>query len=284
MSANLSDDDKLASHLLPGLSTAGVPKSLKGNVHPFNYNDFSHLLHLVAENDIGVIKMEVIRNVAPSDDFLQRVRKLASDKDIVLIFDECTSGFRECFGGLHKKYEVYPDIAVYGKTLGNGYAVSAVVGREEIMQSAQSTFISSTFWTERLGSAAALKALDVMERVKPWEAAIEIGLNVRKIWQETAEANGLKISVSGLPALSSYSFQYADNLAYKTLITQEFLKRGYLAGTILYASNAHDINKFDEYAAILDDVYKIIADCENGRSVNDFLDGPICHAGFKRLN
>ena len=284
LSANLSDDDKLAGHLLPGLSTAGVPKSLRGNVHPFNYNDFSHLSQLVAENDIGVIKMEVIRNVEPSDDFLQRVRKLASDKDIVLIFDECTSGFRECFGGLHKKYEVYPDIAVYGKTLGNGYAVSAVVGREEIMQSAQSTFISSTFWTERLGSVAALKALEVMEQVRPWETAIEFGFEVQKIWKEAAEANGLKISVSGLPALSSYSFQYAENLAYKTLITQEFLKRGYLAGTILYASYAHDIKKLDEYATILDDVYKLIANCEDGQSVNDLLDGPICHAGFKRLN
>ena len=284
LSANLSDDDKLAGHLLPGLSTAGVPNSLKGNVHPFNYNDFSHLSQLVAENDIGVIKMEVIRNVEPSDDFLQRVRKLASDKNIVLIFDECTSGFRECFGGLHKKYHVYPDIAVYGKTLGNGYAVSAVVGREEIMQSAQSTFISSTFWTERLGSVAALKALEVMEQVRPWETAIEIGLSVQQIWKDTAEANGLKISVSGLPALSSYSFQYADNLAYKTLITQEFLKRGYLAGTILYASYAHDIKKFGEYTTILNDVYKLIADCEDGQSVNDLLDGPICHAGFKRLN
>ena len=284
LSANLSDDDKLAGHLLPGLSTAGVPKSLKGNVHPFNYNDFSHLSRLVSDNDIGVIKMEVIRNVEPSDDFLQRVRKLASDNNIVLIFDECTSGFRECFGGLHKKYNVYPDMAVYGKTLGNGYAVSAVVGREEIMQSAQSTFISSTFWTERLGSVAALKTLEVMEQVRPWETAIEIGLRVQQIWKETAEMNGLKISVSGLPALSSYSFESTDNLAYKTLTTQEFLKRGYLAGTILYASNAHDINKFDEYAAILDEVYKLIAKCENGQSVNDLLDGPICHAGFKRLN
>ena len=284
LSANLSDDDKLAGHLLPGLSTAGVPKSLKGNVHPFNYNDFSYLSRLVSENDIGVIKMEVIRNIEPSDDFLQRVRKLATEKNIVLIFDECTSGFRECFGGLHKKYGVYPDIAVYGKTLGNGYAVSAVVGREEIMQSAQSTFISSTFWTERLGSAAALKTLAVMEKVKPWKTAIEVGLKVRKIWMETAEANGLNLSISGLPALSSYSFVSENALAYKTLITQEFLKRGYLAGTILYASNAHDITKFDEYTAILSNVYKLIADCESGQSVHNLLNGPTCHADFKRLN
>jgi glutamate-1-semialdehyde 2,1-aminomutase len=152
------------------------------------------------------------------------------------------------------------------------------------MQSAQSSFISSTFWTERIGSAAALRALEVMENVKPWETAIEVGFKVREIWTETADANGLDISVSGLPALSSYSFASKNALAYKTLITQEFLKRGYLAGTILYASNAHDTTKFDEYAAILDNVFKLIADCENGQSLNNLLDGPICHAGFKRLN
>ena len=284
LSANLSDDDKLADHLLPGLSTAGVPKSLKGNVHPFNYNDFATLAQLVSENDIGVIKMEVFRNIEPSDFFLHRVRKLATDNNIVLIFDECTSGFRECYGGLHKKYEVYPDIAVYGKTLGNGYAVSAVVGREEIMQSAQATFISSTFWTERIGSVAALKVLEVMEIERPWETAMAVGSKVQSIWTETAKAHGLKISVSGLPALSSYSFISDNALAYKTLVTQEFIKRGYLAGTTFYASNAHDVRKFDEYASILNDVYKLIADCENGRSIEKLLDGPICHAGFKRLN
>ena len=284
LSANLTEDDQLADHLLPGLSTAGVPKSLIGNVHPFNYNDFSRLVELVAENDICTIKMEVIRNMEPEDDFLQRVRKLATDNDIVLIFDECTSGFRECFGGLHKKYAIFPDIAVYGKTLGNGYAVSAVVGREEIMQSAQSTFISSTFWTERLGSAAALKALEVMEKEKPWETAKKVGLKIREIWQEAARQSGVEISLSGLPALSSYSIVSENSLAYKTLVTQEFLKRGYLAGTILYASNAHDISKFDEYAEILNKVYSLIADCENGQDINILLDGPICHAGFRRLN
>ena len=90
--------------------------------------------------------------------------------------------------------------------------------------------------------------------------------------------------MSGLPALSSYSIVSENSLAYKTLVTQEFLKRGYLAGTILYASNAHDISKFDEYAEILNKVYSLIADCENGQDINILLDGPICHAGFRRLN
>ena len=284
LSANLAEDDKLADHILPGLSTVGVPKSLRGNVHPFNYNDFDCLKKLVTENSIGVIKMEVVRNFEPKDNFLHKVRKLATDKGIVLIFDECTSGFRECYGGLHKKYKVYPDIAVYGKTLGNGYAISAVVGRDDIMQAAQSTFISSTFWTERIGSAAGLKTLEVMKQEKPWENAMSVGILARKIWHENAKNNGLEISVSGLPALSNYSIISKNSLAYKTLITQEFLKRGYLAGTILYASQAHDINKFDEYSEILNEAYSLISECENGRDISELLDGPICHSGFKRLN
>jgi len=284
LSANLADDDKLAGHLLPGLSVSGVPKSLKGNVHPFNYNDFDALEDLVKSQSIGVIKMEVVRNFEPTDNFLFKVRELASKNNIVLIFDECTSGFRECNGGLHKIYGVFPDIAVYGKTLGNGYAVSAVVGREEIMQAAQSTFISSTFWTERIGSAAALKTLEIMEREQPWKHAISVGEHVRKIWSETALKHNLKVSINGLRALSSYLILSENALAYKTLLTQEFLKRGYLAGTIFYACSAHELDKFDEYSEILDSTFKTIAECENGRDVYQLLEGPMCHAGFKRLN
>lgn len=284
LSANLADDDQLAGHLLPGLSTAGVPKSLKGNVHPFNYNDFDRLELLVKEKSIGVIKMEVVRNFEPENGFLSRVRKLASQNGVVLIFDECTSGFRECYGGLHKQYKVHPDIAVYGKTLGNGYAISAVVGREEIMQSAQATFISSTFWTERIGSVAALKTLEVMQEERPWEQAKKVGYGVRKIWSEIATQNNLEITLSGLPALSTYSFKSDHALAYKTLLTQEFLKSGYLASTLLFASSAHDLSNFDEYSEILNVIYRNIAECESGRDVKELLEGPVCHSGFKRLN
>jgi glutamate-1-semialdehyde 2,1-aminomutase len=117
LSANLGDDAGLDGHLLPGLQPNGVPRSLKGTVFPFNYNNYAELEALVNAQDIGVIKMEVIRNMGPKDSFLHKVRKLATDRGIVLIFDECTSGFRETFGGLHLKYNVNPDIAVFGKAL-----------------------------------------------------------------------------------------------------------------------------------------------------------------------
>jgi glutamate-1-semialdehyde aminotransferase len=152
LSANHNDGDGLSNHLLPGLDPMGVPKNLKNTVHPFLYNNFEELLNIVNNHKIGVIKMEVVRNFGPENDFLQKVRNLATQKSIVLIFDECTSGFRETYGGIFKKYNVEPDMTMFGKTIGNGYALTAVVGKREIMEAAQKTFISSTFWTERIGA------------------------------------------------------------------------------------------------------------------------------------
>ena len=158
LAANLSSKDKLNKHLLSGLKPLGVPKSLSGSTLTFSYNNISELEDLIKKNkDIGVIKMEVSRNLEPKHGFLKKVRDLANKNRIILIFDECTSGFRQTFGGLHKLYNVNPDIAIFGKALGNGYAINAVIGKKDIMEFAQSTFISSTFWTERIGPSAALK-------------------------------------------------------------------------------------------------------------------------------
>lgn len=285
LSANLASGENLDGHLLPGLEPKGVPRHLAGSTHPFFYNDFEALEKLVTENNIGVIKMEVLRNAEPHDGFLHKVRKLATDKNIVLVFDECTSGFRETFGGLHKKYDVEPDIAIFGKTLGNGYAVNAVVGRESVMQAAQSTFISSTFWTERIGSVAALKALEVMEREKSWEQITAIGRKACKKWQELADHNGLKIEIFGLPAIAVYAFDGPDAKKYSTYLTQEMLHRGYLASTCLYASLAHTDEKLNAYFDHLDEVFATIAKCAKGElDINSLLNGPVAHSGFKRLN
>lgn len=285
LSANHNDGDDLSGHLLPGLSPKGVPKNLKDTVYPFNYNNYEELLSIVENNDIGVIKMEVVRNYGPENNFLQKVRALATQKNIVLIFDECTSGFRETFGGIYKKYGVEPDMAMYGKTIGNGYALTAVVGKRCVMEAAQTTFISSTFWTERIGPTAALATLKVMERVKSWETITEMGNKMRNGWQKLADAYHLSINISGIPALSTYSFNSPDAMAYKTLITQEMLKKGFLASTNFYASTAHNDENLDLYFNALEDVYKSIRECNNGKlKIENLLEGPICHGGFKRLN
>ncbi len=229
--------------------------------------------------------MEVVRNFGPENNFLQKVRDLATRKNIVLIFDECTSGFRETVGGIYKIYGVEPDMAMYGKTIGNGYALTAVVGKRSVMEAAQNTFISSTFWTERIGPTAALATLKVMERIKSWETITAIGTKMQSGWQKLADEHRLSITVAGIPALSTYSFNSEAALAYKTFIAQEMLKKGFLASTIFYSCIEHTDDKFELYFNALDEVFAIIAKCERSdQNINSLLEGPIVHSGFKRLN
>jgi glutamate-1-semialdehyde aminotransferase len=285
LSTNHNQIDGLSGHLLPGLNPEGVPKNLKDTVFPFHYNDIEELQQLILTQDIGVIKMEVVRNFGPENDFLKKVREIATKNNIVLVFDECTSGFRETYGGIYLKYGVEPDVAMFGKTIGNGYALTAVVGRREVMEAAQKTFISSTFWTERIGPTAALKTLEIMDRIKSWDIITERGAKMQKGWIELAANHALVISVSGIPSLSTYNFTSDDALKYKTLITQEMLKKGFLASTNFYACIEHHDIYFESYFNALDSVYKIISECEKGyKNINNLLEGPVCHSGFKRLN
>jgi glutamate-1-semialdehyde 2,1-aminomutase len=284
LAANLGDGRNLAGHLLPGLEPNGVPSGLRGTVLPFNYNRFDELAALADSHDLAAVIMEVARNQEPADGFLEKVRELTRRRGIVLIFDECTSGFRQTFGGLHKLYGVEPDLAIFGKTLGNGYAITAVIGRRAVMEAAQASFISSTFWTERIGPSAALKTLQVMERLRSWETITATGRDISARWQGLAARHGLSISVSGLPALTSFSFAGTRALAYKTLISQQLLAQGYLAGTAVYVCTEHTPQIVDGYFAALEPVFALIRECEDGRDVESLLKGPVCHAGFRRLN
>ena len=284
LSANLGDEKGLDGHLLPGLEPNGVPRNLRGSVLPFSYNNFAELEALVSAHDIGVIKMEVARSNGPQDNFLHKVRQLATDRGIVLIFDECTSGFRQTFGGLHKLYGVEPDMAMFGKALGNGYAITGIIGRREIMEAAQSTFISSTFWTERIGPTAALATLEVMGRIQSWDTITQTGLNIRKGWQQIADKHALKIDHWGLPALTGFTFQSQNASAYKTLITQEMLSKGYLAGNSVYVCIDHTRQIVGDYLNALDPIFALVKECEEGREVTGLLKGPVCHGGFRRLN
>ena len=285
LSANLKSTDGLKPHLMPGLDPAGVPKSLKNTAIPFNYNNFHELEKIVREHDIGTIKMEVSRNQKPENNFLKKVRDLCNKKKIILIFDECSSGFRQSFGGLHKIYGVDPDMAWFGKALGNGYGITAIIGKREIMDYAQSSFISSTFRSERSGPVAANKTLDIMEKTKSWETITEIGSEVQKKWKFLAKKNNINIQLNGIPALSTFSIVSNDWLKYKTFITQEMLKKGYLATNAIFVSVKHNTKILKNYFEILDQLFYQISEFETGKkSVDEKLKGVICHSGFKRLN
>jgi glutamate-1-semialdehyde 2,1-aminomutase len=283
LAANLAADSALDGHLLPGLAPAGVPRALTGSARPFAYNDLAALEALLAAGDVGVVIMEVQRGVGPAPGFLQGVRALASRHGAVLVFDECTAGFRKTLGGLHLHYGVEPDMAIFGKTLGNGYAINAVIGREAVMQAAQETFISSTFWTERIGPAAAVAALAAMREEDAPSRVDAIGIDVARRWSELARETGLRIETGGLPALGTFSVPDLDAVAVRTFVTQEMLKAGFLAGTAVYASVAHDAATLDRYTDRLRPIFRGLAQCETTADVLDRLtDGP-AHSGFKRL-
>jgi len=284
LAANLEKPNNLSEHLLPNLSTTGVPKNLKGTIFSFEYNNFEQLKRLVNKNNVGIIKMEVSRNYRPKNNFLKKVRELATQKKIVLIFDECTSGFRESFGGLHKNYNVNPDIAIFGKSLGNGHPITAIIGRKNIMDSSQSSFISSTYWSERLGYVAALKTLEIMEKTKSWEYIKKIGLMIKKNWIRLSKKHNLKIQVQGLDALANFNIISKNSLEYKTYIIQEMLKNGFITSNSIYVCINHNKKILKKYFLVLDKCFKNIKNCEKEKNIKSLLDGPTCFATFKRLN
>lgn len=285
LSANIAKRKNLDGHLLPGLLPAGVPKQLAGTTIPFEYNNFDQLERLSKEKDLAAIKMEVSRSAGPNPGYLEKVREVADKLGAILIFDECTSGFRECMGGLFNKFNVLPDMVMYGKTLGNGYAITAVVGNDKSMSGVEESFISSTFWTERIGPTAALKTLSIMEELEPWHHVIEVGKGIRKIWNNFGDKYHIPIEIAGLLPLSSFEIKHEDWLKFKTFITQEALKNNILAANSLYAALPHTEKELNLYAESMEPAFKIIGECINdNRNINDHLTSPECHSGFKRLN
>jgi glutamate-1-semialdehyde 2,1-aminomutase len=284
LSANLASDSNLDGHLLPGLNPSGVPRGLAGTTVPFSYNNATELAELLKTGEFAAVKMEVSRNFGPEDGFLQEVRDLCTHYGVVLIFDECTSGFRETFGGLHLKYGVNPDLAMFGKAIGNGYAITAVIGRREVMQAAQETFISSTFWTERLGPVAALTTLNEMEKVKSWEKISETGKKVKDIWAGVFSKLQLRYQITGLDALANFTVDVADWLGFKTLMTQEMLDRGYLSSSYFYASTQHDSANLGKYAKDFEESAKISALHNSDGNITSALRGSRSHNSFRRLN
>ena len=286
LSANLNtrNGKVLDNHLLSGLKIEGVPKKLKKTTFPFSYGNIAELEKIVKNENIGVIKMEVCRNTLPNINFLKRVRKLANENNIVLIFDECTTGFRQSLGGLHKTVNVIPDIAIFGKALGNGYAITAIVGKKSIMENSQKSFISSTFWTERIGPTAALKTIEIMKEKRTWTTITSIGEKIQARWKELAEFSNLKIKVYGIPSLANFVFLGDNNQSYKTLITQEMLKNNFLASNSVYCCIKHNNIILDKYFDKLKNVFKMIKSCEEGSDITKYLKSKISVKDFRRLN
>jgi len=285
LAANLAEQDALDGHLLPGLEPAGVPRGLLGTAFPFHYNNIEELKNIVSNNpnELAAIVMEPVRNSDPEPGFLEQVREIATDAGAVLIFDEVTSGWRLNTGGAHLLFGVAPDIAVYAKAISNGYPMAAILGTEQVMQAAQNSFISSTYWTERIGPAAALATVRKHKRLNVAEHLIRVGKRVQTGWYKAAEEAGLSIDLTGIPPLGHFSFNTEDSQAIRTLFTQSMLEKGFLTTNAFYATYAHQDEHLDHYLAAVEETFAYLAKAIERNSVKEQLNGPIAHSGFQRL-
>ena len=287
LSANLADDKNLDGHLLPGLEPLGVPRGLKGTAIPFNYNNIEEFREIVENNDIGVIVMEPTRHTEPEKNFLRNVKRIANEIGAVLIFDEISSGWRMNIGGAHELYKVYPDIAVYGKAMSNGFPMAAIVGREEVMDIAQESFISSTYWTDRIGPVASIATITKLRDNNVPSHLRIIGKRISEGWKKLSAEHDLKMDImsEGLSTVvPTFVFDYGtDSQALHTLFTQEMLERGFLASKNVYATYSHNKEHVDEYLENVNDVFGVIKEAIEKDNVDNLLKGPVAHEGFKRL-
>jgi len=285
LAANLGDDHALDGQLMPGLDPAGVPRGLKGTALPFHYNRLDELKAIVDAHRGGLaaIVMEPRRGDPPMSGFLESVREIATEIGAVLIFDEITTGFRMTDGGVHKLLGVDPDVAVFAKSMANGYPMAAVIGRADVMEAAQLTFISSTNWTERVGTAAALATIRKFRRERVAEHLITIGHLAVNGWARAAEKTGLTLHTDGLPSLAHFRFDHPDEPTLTTLFTQEMLERGYLAYSQFKPSFAHQPAHVAAYMQAVEATFTMIAESARAGDYASRLKGPCARRGFYRL-
>jgi len=285
LAANLSEEKALDGHLLPGLEPAGVPRNLVGTLLPFRYNHPEDLDAAVAEAgaELAAIVMEPIRDQDPAPGFLAGVRQKADALGAVLIVDEVSAGFRLITGGAHLRFHLEPDLAVFAKAMSNGYPMAAIIGKGPVMQAAQTTFISSTYWTERIGPAAALATIHKHREHDVASHLHRIGEMVQTGWRQAAAATGLPVDIGGIYPLSHFAIQHEQSQAAHTLFTQIMLEHGFLASRSFYPTYAHREEHVESYLAAVGQAFGLIAEALQSNNLMAKLKGPIAHVGFKRL-
>jgi glutamate-1-semialdehyde 2,1-aminomutase len=286
LAANLQGEDSLTGHLLPGLSPLGVPKGLFGTALPFTYNKIDELKAIFDKysGEVGTVIMEPLRNYAPEPGFLESVKELANSRGAILVFDEVSSGFRLNVGGAHMEIGVHPDIAVFAKAMSNGYPMAAIIGRQDVMDAAERTFISSTYWTDRIGPVAALATINKYRRENINQHLCSIGKAVQDLWRNAAKDAGLEIDIYGIYPMSYFSFQGVDSQVKMTFYVQEMLKHGFLASNRFYANYAQNVQHVEKFGDAMKSIFHEISNFSREGSLPNHLLGGVSRPGFHRLN
>ena len=228
----------------------GVPEDITRLTHTVKYNDFEQLESTFSKHSdkIAALIMEPVHSASPEVDYLENVKELVHSHGAILIFDEIITGFRFANGGAQELYDVYPDLACFGKALGNGMPITAIVGKEELMREYEEIFLSGTFGGEALSLAAAIAVVDkinnnpVIEAL--WEKGKFLGDKVKSLISHYSLEDNVRLM--GLDPMQSIVFsahQNATSEEMKTLFVSSMLENGVLTTgnhNIIYAHTTDD--------------------------------------------
>lgn len=291
LAANLPESSAAAAsgsldrHLMPGLEPKGVPAELAGTTLTFVYNDLDGLERVLHQHgdEIAAVVIESTRGEDPKPGFLQGVVAASHRAGAKVIFDEITIGWRLCLGGAHLKFGVAPDLAAFAKTISNGYAMSAVIGNAAAMKGAEHSFISSAYWTEGVGPAAALATITKLKSLDVPAHLNRIGSRVMQGWRDLGTKHDLPVIAGSRPEVATLAFDHPDNLALLTYMTAHMLKRGFLAAANFNGMLAHQDRHVDAYLDALDAVFAEMKTDLNSGCLLQNIGGPVRQSGFGRL-
>ena len=182
-------------------------------------------------------------------------------------------------GGIHLNYKVYPDIAIFGKALGNGFAINAVIGKKNLMQKAENTFISSTFWGERTGYTAALASIKEFKRLKAFKKVKKNGQNVKKIWSKLSLKHNVPIKIMGTDAIPSFVFQ-KNHLINKSYLTKKMIENKILASNMIYINIFHNKKNLLKYEKVLNEIFYDLSK----KNIKKKLNFKLCYKPINRIN
>ena len=285
LATNLETKDNLNDHLLKGLSAKGVYSGLKKSIFPFKYDDPADFLKTLKKSkEIGIVVIESTRYDFPKKNFINKINEICKKKNLILICDEITSGFRVGNSGAYKIVGFNPDLVIYGKGLGNGFAISAVVGKSKIMKNSINSFISSTNWSERVGFVAAIKTLELLEKNQTWKHLIKIGALIRDGWEEIFNEFNLQIKVSNFLPLITMKLNYGElNNYILTYFMDDMLRKGYLVSSSVYVSQSHTHKICKKYLKECRLTFKKISSLVKKDQIKKKLKVPVRTDAFQRL-
>ena len=281
-------EGNLNDHLFSGIEPTGVPKGLTGTCFPFPYGELAALGELLEKHkgQVAAVIMEPMRSELPPEGYLAGVQKLAKEHNAVLIFDEVSTGFRLSEGGSQKALGVTPDMAVFAKSISNGYAMGAVVGKRDVMEPAARMFISSTYWGEAVGLIAALTTLREIKKRNVPKYLLGFGEQLQKELNAVAKETGMPVEMTGHPIHPHWSFTVEDaeqKAILPTLYVQEMAKRGNHGYASFYLNASQGPAELEQVTAAAREVFSLLVEGIAKNNLKSMMECEMQKEYFKRL-